>query len=277
MRGAQRIVKYFAVALAFFIMAGIVSAIMFAASTIGFIVGGEVGSSRENHAIESVWDGKDEEDINKLEINISAVDLKIEVADHWGVETNNDDIKAYTRGGMLFVEEKSHDWWGFNRDNYEVKVRIPSDYVFDEAKLDLGAGRVEIEELMSRTLSLNVGAGRTEIGKLVVTDKSNIAGGAGSLEIKDGSLNRLKFDMGVGKATLKAKLIGDCDLEAGVGKLEVEMLGSIDDYRVEVDKGLGSIHMNGQELGDDAVYGSGSNHVKVDGGVGSIELRTTER
>ncbi len=56
----------------------------------------------------------------------------------------------------------------------------------------------------------------------------------------------LDLDMGVGKVELEAKLTGKMRLTRGVGKLEMELVGSADDYKIRMDKGIGAITLNGE-------------------------------
>lgn len=271
MHGVQRVVKYFAVALAFFIMAAIVSGIMFAASTIGFIVGREASNHKD--VTEVVQDSMALKKVKELKIDVSAARLRLEDADELTVKSSSEDIKAYVQGEVLYVEE-SFGWWDFKDEN-EIIITLPRDHEFEKAKLVLGAGKVEIESLRAEELFLEVGAGSAKVKELIAERKSEIKGGAGYLEINGGSLQNLKLDMGVGKVAMTTELLGNSDLDAGVGRLEIELLGSKEDYTIAVDNGLGAIRMNGEDLSDDRVYGSGRNKVKIDGGVGSIEINTS--
>ena len=76
--------------------------------------------------------------------------------------------------------------------------------------------------------------------------------------------------MGVGELDLSAKLSGNSDIDAGVGRLNLNLIGN--DYKIKVDKGIGSASINGNDIKDDTYYGEGSNIIDIDGGVGSIDI-----
>ena len=57
----------------------------------------------------------------------------------------------------------------------------------------------------------------------------------------------------------------------GVGAAELTFIGQ-ENYRILVDKGIGSINVAGNDLADGAVFGTGDTLVQVDGGVGSIRI-----
>ena len=56
--------------------------------------------------------------------------------------------------------------------------------------------------------------------------------------------------------------------------LNLNLLNTMANYKIKVDKGLGSININGQEVADESTTGSGLTDIDVDGGVGSINIST---
>ena len=82
--------------------------------------------------------------------------------------------------------------------------------------------------------------------------------------------------MGVGKLTLKSRIEGESDLDYGVGETDLILLGSLEDYQIEIDKGIGEAKLNGENMQDDSVYGSGENKIEIDGGVGAINIEFSE-
>ena len=65
--------------------------------------------------------------------------------------------------------------------------------------------------------------------------------------------------MGVGEANLQSRLTGDCDIDYGVGELNLTLIGTADDYRISLDKGAGKATLDGVKMSDDVVYGDGEN------------------
>ena len=82
--------------------------------------------------------------------------------------------------------------------------------------------------------------------------------------------------MGTGKAVLDCRLSGDCSIDQGVGALELTLRGTPNDYRIKLDKGIGSARLGGSGVGD-GTYGSGACTVDLDGGIGSMTLLRIER
>ena len=61
-------------------------------------------------------------------------------------------------------------------------------------------------------------------------------------------------------------------INAGIGSLELNILGNKKIYTIKADKGIGSIKIDGKEVADDVTYGDGENTIKIDGGIGSINV-----
>ena len=80
--------------------------------------------------------------------------------------------------------------------------------------------------------------------------------------------------MGIGKFELASNLTGRNDIDAGVGKLDLNLLDSIENYSIKADKGIGSITINRKEVSDSMQYGNGDTIIDIDGGVGSIEIKS---
>lgn len=84
------------------------------------------------------------------------------------------------------------------------------------------------------------------------------------------------MDLGIGKTTITSILTGENEIDTGIGKLELNLIGSQNDYTLDISKGIGSISLDGKDLKDEEKVGTGSSLVKIDGGVGSIEIKMKE-
>ena len=131
---------------------------------------------------------------------------------------------------------------------------------------------MNLDTLCANSLRLNLGAGEVIIGELSANSQSKIEGGAGAITINGGVLYNLDLDMGEGELNLTSCLLGDSELNQGVGQTNLTLTGNKDDYRLDFDKGLGSISVDGQKMSNDSVYGNGQNKVDIDGGVGEIKV-----
>lgn len=271
MKTTQRIIKIFALVLAGAIIVGIVGAVVSVGALLVQIFDDEpVGESVV------IWEGKDDEEtVRRLELNIGATSLRILESQNdkeVRVETDSEYIETWREGATLKVVEKSHGFLGFSGKT-ELTIYIPEGSKFEEVDIGAGAGTVAIERLVAERLSLELGAGRTRIEYLEVSKSAKIDGGAGSMEIVAGKIKDLDLEMGAGKAEITAELTGDSRVESGVGKLDLNLSGRSEDYKISIDKGIGSVSVNGEKQGDGAIYGDGERVIRISSGIGAVEIK----
>ncbi len=243
MSTAQKIIKYLAIAFACFIIISIVSGIMLGISAFsGFLGLRKASVTLGNLNTITTIENKN---FAKLKIDVEYSNLKIVKGEAFKVESNSNDVYCKQNGDTLNIKEDSK--WFFNNEASDLIITIPEETSFDEIKIETGAGEVYIEELKCSNLNFEMGAGKVEIQNLFATNKAKIDGGAGKLDILNGEINNLDMDMGVGKCSITAKLTGSNDIDSGVGKLDINLTDEIEGYEIKISKGIGSIKINGKE------------------------------
>ena len=278
----QRIIKYCAIAFAIFIIISIVSSILFGLNTFSEILGftrTERESETSNNIIhnevgrdEKVEKEFDNTQIAKLKIDIEYATLTIQQGEKFRIASNTSDIEARQTEDELVIREKNVNLFRQNNPR-KIIVTVPRNTILDTIKIEAGAGELKIEKLECKKLDLDIGAGKTTIQDVNVTQKAKIAGGAGKVEILSGEIANLDLDMGVGTFKLVSSLLGDSKVNAGVGKLEMILKNGLDKYTIKINKGIGSITVDGKEASDGATYGKGENNVKIEGGIGNITIK----
>ena len=270
MTTAQKVIKYLAIAFAIFLIVTIISTIT---ATL-FAVSGILGLKKdieENINAEMTTTNFENSDITTLDIEIGFTNLTIKTAETLKVETDNNNIQFKQEKQSLEIKEKNKKWFS----NYEEKqliLYLPEDLEFDKVKIVTGAGKIDIETFNTESLAFELGAGETEIEKLNVSKECEIDGGAGKLSILDGIINDLDLDMGVGEVNLASNLTGKNEINAGVGKLNINLQGEKESYKIQADKGIGSIKIDGKEISNGETFGDGENYIEVDGGIGNIDI-----
>lgn len=280
MRSAQQLIKVFAIVLAMLLIVGIFGAIIGGVSLLAAVTGAEVGEWVGDTTGPWTSENYEPKTVRELEMNVKTTSVEFRMASEGEavrVETNNEYITTWVDedSQRLNVIEKSHGILGWGGRG-EVIVYVREDVKFDQVRLEIGAGTLDIEQLNTRTLDLNLGAGKTEIRGLRVDEHVEIDGGAGLLVIRNAELKDARIKLGVGKAVIRAKLMGDSKIDAGVGKVEFDLVGREQDYRLRIDKGIGSVELNGVKMQDGSVWGTGKNAVDIESGVGAVEIKVVE-
>lgn len=266
MSTASKVAKYLAIAFALFLVVNIMLLIMNGIGLIGNIFDGN-NSSKISNLEELSINGN----VQALDIDVESINIIIKIGDEFRAETNNEDVTCRDENNKLLISQKDSNWFN-KKDNGDLVIYVPSNFVFDVFSIENGAGSINIAELYTRRLDLDLGAGKVSINKLTVLGNVEIDGGAGDISIDDGDINNLDLDMGVGKLTLRSSITGRSEIDSGVGELSLDLIGDLDDYKIKVDKGVGSVNIDGQSISDNKYYGTGSSLIDIDGGVGSIKI-----
>ena len=250
----QKVVKYIALALAFSIIVFII--------TLAFNIINEVFLSIHEESTQKVE--------YKFQNDIKGADVSIIYGSEFKIDTNIKDVSRSVKSGVLKIKDNSR---GYNKDKKMV-ITIPESNVFENVKISLGRGVSTIESINAKEVDFEIGAGKVVLNNLNITNKAEFECGAGKLEINNSRINNLKLDMGAGEVSVSGVLTGISEFDAGVGKLSIDLLDSIDNYSFTVDKGIGSIKLNNEDVSSDVTIGNGVNTIDIDGGIGEIIVTT---
>ena len=264
-RRLVNIIKALAYLLAFFIITTMVTSLIFAVNLF-------TGSNSKTE-MQSIY--KDDKIINNLDISLKATSLEIVDSKDFSVDTNNAKIKITYENGTLKIHEKGTP--SFNTSDLVLKISLPSASNFKTVKIEMGAGKTHIANLTTDILDLNLGAGKNLLEQLEVNNQTKIESGAGLTEILAGTLNNVDFDLGVGKVFINAGILGSSKIECGVGAVELNLIGNQEIYQLNVEKGIGSIYVADKIYNNDDTIGNGNNHLKIEGGIGSIKVGFTNK
>lgn len=260
----QKVIKYlamaFAVALTVSVVGGIVGAVN--------VFSGVFGESAVDEAFKTY---EVSGDIHSLEVEINAADFTIKQADHTQVESNLKHLSVTEEAGVLRIRETKT--FGADSSGAVLTVCLPPFIELKEINIVTGAGRLTADRLTADRISLVLGAGEATIGTLIAATDIDIDGGAGKITVSGGALHNLDLDMGVGQLVLTAALTGETTLDLGIGRSDITVIGKPEAYRLDVEKGIGSIRVDGVEVSNVKQQGSTGNTIALNGGIGQIDLK----
>lgn len=277
MKGGQRIIKYLAIALAIFIIVSIVSAILLSFNIFSDFLGLTKGryTNELTHTIKSSNKVTKEFESNKItniKIELAYSMLTIKEGDSLKIETNTNKVESKQNGNNLKIKEKEPSIFETSEER-RIIVTLPKGMTFNNIDIEAGAGEIQIEKLLAKNLDLEMRAGRVTIQELQITQKAKIEGGAGKVDINSGKIANLDLNMGIGSFKLASELSGNNKIDAGIGKLEFNLTDGLDNYTIRAEKGVGSIKIGEKEISNNVEYGVGETKIKIDGGIGSIEIK----
>lgn len=266
MTTVQKLIKYCALAFAAFLIISIFAGAVKAIGIVGRIIDNESGEKTTEVANSS----QSFDSVTSLDMEIKGAEVYVKEGDAFKAETNGENIKITQEGNKLVIEEDEYNWFDSN-DQY-VTIYIPKDMVLDRVDMSTGAGIIEVEKISANVLDMELGAGKVTINQINVYNQSEIEGGAGKIEVKSGELANLTMDIGAGSAEITAKVTGQSKFDVGVGKLDLGVIGSASEYTFEVSKGIGDITVGDVSAADGTIIGTGTNKIKLDGGIGTINV-----
>ena len=209
-------------------------------------------------------------DIHSLDIQINAADFKIELGNEFSVESNLKYLSVSEKDGVLTITDEAKS--SSNYSNPVLTLCVPNGIVFDDVDITTGAAKLTVDALSTSSLELKLGAGDVRFESLHASSAADIKGGAGQITIASGTLNDLTLAMGVGELNFSGALLGNSNLKLGVGEANLTLIGSKDDYTVAIEKGLGSISVDGKNVSDYGSNGNGQSHIHIEGGIGAAHI-----
>ncbi|MCD4738701.1 MAG: toast rack family protein [Anaerolineae bacterium] len=202
----------------------------------------EIGEVQEERRVVEL----DDNDDVRVKVKLGAGDLLIEGGATelleanflYNIEAWRPEIEYTTR--YLEVSQPTYRKMVFGKDvRYEWELRF-NDNVRLDLSIDFGAGDAEIDlrHLAVTELDITIGA-----GEIIVDAKGNR------------TLERLDLDLGAGdvKLDLRGDWSEDVDvnIQGGIGRTAIRLPRDIG-VRVDVTKGIGTVHADGFRIEDDA-------------------------
>lgn len=275
MTTTQKMIKYLAIAFALFLVINIFS-IIFGLSR--EIISSINNDKKESELLEEYTTiSNNVNNIESFKIDISNDDIEIKKGEKFEVKTNDPDVKFYHENSKVKIKtDKTFSWHLSNSSRGTIIIYLPNEFNISELDLNLGAGKIDIDKIFVETLLMDLGAGTMTAKEINVYEKATINGGAGNINIYSGTINNLNLKLGAGNASIESDLTGSNTLTTGVGKLNLGLSRSKDNYKFDINKGLGNIILNDFNVSEDILIGDGETKIKISGAVGNIIINTAE-
>lgn len=271
----QRIIKYGAIAFGIYLCFVIISAIITGISIIfGISTGLEIYRGYRNEETQIISSIDEQyENIKKVDIKLDISRLKIKEGESFKLEVLNPTNRFYktVEGSTLKLRDERNGWFRTSEIIPEVVIYIPKDVKLDEINIKAGVNETNIEKLYAENINIENGVGKLVINE-IITDNLDIEGGAGETKILSGKIGEVKLQAGIGNFVIKSEIQEQAKLEAGVGNLEINLLGTKEDYKIKAETGIGNCIVNGQKVHDNQIIGDGKTDIKLEAGIGKVQV-----
>lgn len=272
MTNLQKGIKIGAIAFGIFLIVNIISGICLSLSLVTSILGNDKNETNNSFTEISVLNDTDLEKVINLNLDVSFLESEIKSGEKFKIEYSGSDkisVKTKVNGSTLEIKDSSLNV--FKNKTGKVTITVPNHVKFSEIYVNNGAGKISMQSLTANKLDIDQGAGLLSM-KDCYFNSSDIDGGAGKIVVFDSNLGVVDLDAGVGEVTISATIDDQSKIDAGVGALNLELFGGEEAYRLYIEKGVGSIRVNGQNYKDDVSYGTGSKTIDISSGIGSINI-----
>lgn len=209
--------------------------------------------------------------VNELDVEIGALNFVVKKEGDSFSLSKHEYIDFFVDGEKLVIKEKNRKW--FERVEGSVVLMVPEDYDFLDIDIESGGGKVELCELNARNLDLELGAGSLILNKINVTNKADIDGNTGKVEIKNGTFNNIDCYVSVGSLQFFGKITGESSFETSIGSCDVKLIGDSKIYTINAFKGLGDFIIGNYVINEDTIFGLGKTKIKINGGIGGVVVK----
>lgn len=218
-------------------------------------------------------------DIKNLDIELAAGTFEIVEGDEDKIVIRSaKKIKVSQSGNTLKIDTgktvKVH-FFGISDEGNHVEITLPKGKEFHKIDLEIGAGTMNVDTLVSEDLELEIGAGEIIVDELAC-EKAKISVGAGKAVVDSGAAEELDLDVGMGEIWYAGSLAGDLDADCGMGNMDVRLDSKEEDYNYKIDVGMGNITVGNASYGGMAqskdIDNDADADMDLDCGMGNIKI-----
>ncbi|MCL1976318.1 MAG: DUF4097 family beta strand repeat-containing protein [Firmicutes bacterium] len=149
--------------------------------------------------------------------------------------------------------------WQIRQDEIKLTVVLPYDFFAENINIVLGAGNMQSQHLQALKMNIEVGLGNCQISGL--------------------NTENVKLAVGVGNLLVGNFTAAETSLEVGLGSIELGLITALEQYRCQVEVGLGNVVLGNNNYSGIADLITGKENapytLKVKCGLGSVRIFET--
>lgn len=248
MNDAQKVIKYLATLFAFVLIGFIFY--------IPILVGTEIYKSitdeikkEDNLLKDPVKKEINDLEFSKINIDINTCNISIDAGEEFKLKTNDEKLVT-------------------NLDNTALNIESDNKNIFNKNKCKLD---IVIPEEIINILSIKNKYGDIKINNLVLNEIS-INNNVGDIDVNKSKFNTVLINNSVGNIDVDANINEELNIISSIGDITLMINDSIDNYKSNVTKKIGSILVNGINYSKDVSLGSGEKNININSTMGGVSL-----
>jgi len=194
--------------------------------------------------------------------------------------------KVYEDNGVLTIEDTSYSgrsflsWVGDLLDGKglsslrggTITITYPKGFVAESCSIEAGTGSVQMSNFQANELDIEAGTGSIT-GDTIIAGYMDLECGTGSVDFENSSFAGTDIEAGTGSIKINGKMTGQNTIECGVGSVYLGLVDSQESYKLDLDKGLGSITLDGSSYSSiNTSTPTAANSLSIEGGIGSVTI-----
>jgi len=205
------------------------------------------------------------EEVKSIVIDYRVGAIYIKEGDEFKIVAENvskDRFESSVTDGVWTVSDKKGGAYSlFNHFNLgandsTVTLYVPKNSRLTDCNFEIGAGKIDVDQLDTKNFTIKVGAGEVVVKNLTTEEAT--------------------LDCGVGSIKVDGEIRGDSTIKCGIGAIALSLKGDPDDYNYNIKVGLGKTNINGtvySGISDKQItHDNAAGTFKLDCGIGAIDL-----
>ena len=188
-------------------------------------------------------------------------------------------LQAYVEGRTLYIRSTAtvKKWNELN--GCRIVLYVPEGAYFNDAEIEVGAGRLEFDGLQAKDITLEVGAGQISLSDLQA-EELEISVGLGQISLEKAVMGKLNAEVGMGELVVTGTLNGDADVECAMGNVSLKLEGNQRDFNYELSKAMGNVALGSSSssgFSSEQYMDNGANKtIDVECAVGNVSIQFTK-
>ena len=261
-----------------------------------------IGNKQSGGSRELIKESIELSKFDELDVDIASIGTYIEQGDSYRLEYQayEDNVPKITENNdKLTVKQPSHSTFRFGvdfsgDDEQYYRIIVPEDAgVLDvdldaasglisvdsvniDGKVDIASGLVQIKNVESKELKVAAASGKVELEN-ITTKKLKLDLSSGMMNVDNCTTKDLDAELTSGTMTFDRMTFDKADLDESSGKIELNVVGTKDDYSYDIEATSGSIKIDGNSVGKSyKTDGDKDKEIKADMTSGSLDITFSE-
>ncbi len=219
--------------------------------------------------------------ITGIDFAFAVGEVKIKIGDDMELSVTDmfeNAITSEIRNGVWYIEDRLLDSGSVHSDySPDITVTIPDEMNFEQMKIYLAAGTMDVDKLAAENMFLEVDAGSLKVFDLVAEESLDIKNGVGEIRVYDMDAKNLNVDNGIGAISFVGAVSGHNTVKCGIGEVKLSLTDrSSVNFNYSIDCGIGEVEIDGSSFGGTVERNnfdrSDADYFGLECGIGHIEI-----